>query len=275
MRIVFSAIKKNEQLDWVIEQGGRSFLFSFEDKKVINQIKYLSEKYAHLPLFLLSDSGAFSAWNSKKKINIDEYCEFIGKVKTIVPKNFEVHYFNLDVIPHIKGTKPTKEQLDTAPKKGIENWHYIKSKGHSTVNTYHHGEPIEILRRIIKECNDNNLVGVSPANDFSVEQRNQFLKETFAEIKDTVRTHCLGLTAKESMETFPVFSADSSSWLNMGKYMEGFNYKQLIKMPHLNRAPETIFWYEEKGMAKPSFKYFLHLEKYITELWNLKGVKWK
>lgn len=274
MRIVFSAVKKEEQLKWLLDEGARSFLFSFEDKKVIKQVEFLSQ-FKDEKLLIFIDSGAFSIFNRGAKIDLNEYVHFIDRVKKIAYSGHEMYFFNMDVIPHIKGTKPTKQQIDTAAKKGIENWNFIKSKGHSTIHTFHQFEGIDILRQIIKECNDFNLVGISPANDQSLNSRNEWLKTVFAEIKDSVRTHCLGLTAKDSVEIFPCFSADSSSWINQSRYMEGFDYKKLIKMPHTDRTPETLFWYDYEGKAKQSLKYYLHLEKYITELWKLKGVNWQ
>lgn len=265
MRIVFSAVKKEEQLKWLLDEGARSFLFSFEDKKVIKQVEFLSQ-FKDLPIFIYIDSGAFSIFNRGAKIDLNEYVDFIGKVKKVAHPSHEMYFFNMDVIPHKKGTKPSKQQIDTAANKGIENWHFIKDKGHSTIHTFHQFESLDILRRIIKECNDFNLIGISPANDQSLPSRNEWLKMVFGEVKDTVRTHCLGLTAKDSIEAFPCFSADSSSWINQARYMEGFDYKNLIKMPHTYRTPETIFWYDYENKAKPALKYYIHLEKYITEL---------
>lgn len=273
MRIVFSAIKKKEQLDWVINEGARSFLFSFEDKKVINQFKHLAENYSHLPLFIFLDSGAFSTFNRGLKVDIDEYAEYIGKIKQIIPANFEFYAFNLDVIPHKKGTKPTLSQLNDAAKKGIENWYHIKSKGHSTIHTYHMYEDISIFKTILKECNDYELVGISPANDASLNARNEWLKTVFAEVKNKTRTHCLGLTAKESLEEFPCYSADSSTHLNTARFGELFIYDKLEKWPKKDMNKENIFYYDFEGKGKTAFKYFLHLEKYITELWEGKGIK--
>jgi hypothetical protein len=78
MRIIFSAVKKNELLDWLVAHGATSYLFSYEDKKVINQVENLST-YTHKKFLILIDSGAFSAWNRGLKIDIDHYVEFIDK----------------------------------------------------------------------------------------------------------------------------------------------------------------------------------------------------
>lgn len=272
MKIFFSAVKKNHELQFLVENGAKNFLFSFEDPKVIKNIEFLND-FANPEITIIVDSGAFSAFNRGAKIDIDKYCEFIGKVKELA-KN-KVYFFNLDVIPHIKGTTPTKQQLETAASKGIENWKYIRNKGHATIHTYHQFEGKEILDRILNECNELNYIGISPANDQSLQSRNKWLSETFFLLRNTVRTHCLGLTAKESLEIFPVYSADSSSHLNVSRFGELFDYKRLIKEPKKDMNRHNIFYYDEKCTHEYSFKYYINLEKYVSSLWSKKGVTWE
>lgn len=272
MKIIFSAVKKNELLDFLLENGARSYLFSYEDKKVIKQIQYLNE-FKKEKLLILIDSGAFSAWNRGLKIDINHYCDFISKVKALNSPH-EIYFINLDVIPHVKGTKPTPEQIEVACKKGIENWHYIKSKGHSTIHTFHQFDGWDYLKQIIAECNDHNYIGISPANDQSLKSRDKWLAEVFSIVKDTVRTHCLGLTAKDSLEKFPVFSADSSSWINVGRFGELFDWLTLEKIPKKDLTKYNLLWYAPEGDFNEAFKYYINLEKHATKLWAQKGVKW-
>jgi len=272
MRIIFSAVKKNELLDWLVAHGATSYLFSYEDKKVINQVEHLAT-YTHKKFLILIDSGAFSAWNRGLKIDIDHYVEFIDKVKKINTIH-DIYFINLDVIPHIKGTKPTKTQIITACEKGIENYHYIKSKGHSTIHTFHQFEDLKYLDLITKECNDLNYIGISPANDQSVESRNKWLGEVFNQVKDTVRTHVLGLTAKDSLEKFPCYSADSSSWINVGRFGELFDYHELEKIPKKNLTRNNLLYYDPTTDFHEALQYYINLEKYITELWRSRGIEW-
>ena len=272
MRIIFSAVKKNELLDWLVAHGATSYLFSYEDKKVINQVEHLAT-YTHKKFLILIDSGAFSAWNRGLKIDIDHYVKFIDKVKKINTIH-EIYFINLDVIPHIKGTKPTSTQIITACEKGIENYHYIKSKGHSTIHTFHQFEDLKYLDLITKECNDLNYIGISPANDQSVESRNKWLGEVFNQVKDTVRTHVLGLTAKDSLEKFPCYSADSSSWINVGRFGELFDYHELEKIPKKNLTRNNLLYYDPTTDFHEALQYYINLEKYITELWRSRGIEW-
>jgi hypothetical protein len=272
MKIIFSAVKKNEILDWLVTNGAKSFLFSYEDKKVFHQVEHLAT-YKEEKFLILIDSGAFSAWNRGLKIDIDHYVEFIEKVKKIQTIH-NVYFINLDVIPHTKGTVPTKKQIEDACLKGIENYHYIKSKGHSTIHTFHQFEDFKYLERIIKECNDYNYIGISPANDQSVESRNEWLKKVFNLVKNDVRTHVLGLTAKESLEKFPCYSADSSSWINVGRFGELFDFNELEKIPKKNLDRNNLLYLDPHCDYQDAFKYYINLEKYITQLWKLRRIEW-
>lgn len=274
MKIYISAVKKNERIDVLYELGVRNFLFSYEDKKVINQIQYMADSLEQ-PCTILVDSGAFSAWNRGLVIDIDHYIEFIETVKGMATHH-TIYFIGLDVIPHEKGKgRPTLERVRASAMKGIENWHYIKSKGHATIQTYHQFEDTDILDIILKECNELNYIGISPANDQSVKSRNRWLEDVFYHIRDTTRTHVLGLTAHASMEKFPAYSADSSSWLNAVKFGELFNDRDISKpgrTQHLER--NNIFYHDPKMEFFNSILYYMRLERYITKLWAQRGIKW-
>lgn len=272
MRIVFSAVKQNKLLDQLIRLGSRSFLFSYEDKKVIDQVKYLDTFKEHKFLILI-DSGAFSAWNRGLVIDIDEYVEFMQKV-TSIKTHHELYFINLDVIPHTKGTTPTKQQIETACLKGIENYHYIKQKGFSTIHTFHQFESMDVLKQIMSECNGNDYIGISPANDQSLESRMEWLRQVYSIVRDKTRTHVLGLTAIDALEMIPCFSADSSSWINIKRFGELFDFDTLEKIPKKNLDKNNIIYYDFEQTCEDTFKYYINLERYITKLWDKKGVLW-
>lgn len=272
MRIVFSAVKQNALLDQLYRLGSRSFLFSYEDKKVIEQVKHLNS-YKDDKFLILIDSGAFSAWNRGLEIDIDEYVEFMEKVKEI-GTHHELYFINLDVIPHKKGTTPTPEQIEAACQKGIENYNYIKSKGFSTIHTFHQFDDFKYLHQIMEQCNDNDYIGISPANDQSLESRIKWLKQVYSIVKDKTRTHMLGLTAIDALEQIPVYSADSSSWINIKRFGELFDFNRMEKIPKKSMDKNNIIYYDFEQTCEDTFKYYINLEKYITNLWNKKGIKW-
>lgn len=79
---------------------------------------------------VLIDSGAFSAANSNKNINIDDYCKFIKDTGV-------TNYAGLDVIGDAKAT--------------LENTEYmIQKHGLNPIPTFHLGSKIEDLDRLLK-----------------------------------------------------------------------------------------------------------------------------
>jgi hypothetical protein len=187
-----------------------------------------------------------------------------------------IYFIGLDVIPHEKGKgKPTKARVEDAAKQGIANWHYIRDHGHSTIQTYHQFESFRILDTILSDCNDLDYIGVSPANDQSIKSRNSWLEDVFYYLRARTRTHVLGLTAIDSMEKFPAYSADSSSWLNAVRFGELFNDRDLTKPGrtiHLER--NNIYYHDPKMEHYNSVMYYVRLERYVTKLWARRGIVW-
>lgn len=272
MRIVFSAVKKNDLLDKLYHLGSRSFLFSYEDKKVINQINYLNT-FKNDKFLILIDSGAFSAWNRGLEIDIDEYIDFMKQVE-LLNTHHELYFINLDVIPHKKGTTPTPQQIESACLQGIENYKYIKSKGFDTIHTFHQFDDFKYLHHILEQCNGNNYIGISPANDQSLKSRINWLKQVYSIVRNKTRTHMLGLTAIDCLEQIPVYSADSSSWINIKRFGELFNFDELQKIPKRDMDANNIIYYDFEQTCEDTFKYYIRLEQYVTKLWTKKGVIW-
>ena len=277
MRIFFSAVKHREIFDYIYAQGGRSFLFSYEDPKgATEMVLYAGRKKEELTILI--DSGAFTAWNSGLKVSIDSYRLFREGLNFnlgLEGITHKVHYINLDVIPHKKGTTPTKQQTLDACKKGVENYYWLFDRGMHTLHTFHQFDPWEYLEIILEHCNTDNYICISPANDQSLEARLEFMRLCYRIIPEGVRVHVLGLTARESLETYPVYSADSSTWLNPSKYGELFDYHRLLKInKEQGLTRHNARYLDHTGHNKYAIKYFVNLEKHATNLWKLRGLNW-
>jgi hypothetical protein len=63
-------------------------------------------------------------------------------------------------------------------------------------------------------------IGISPANDKTVREKQVFIEECFNIIKRSsnpdVKTHAFGMTSLDLLERYPFTSADSTSWLLNG-----------------------------------------------------------
>lgn len=273
MRIFFSSVPNKEAYEVLINEGCHSFLLSFESTtKCLKGINYL-ETVKDKPIVVIIDSGAFSTWNKGLHVSKTDYFYFM---KRVTESGFphKIYFMNLDVIPHQKGTTPTKDQLKMACEKGIENYHWFKDRGVKTVHTFHQFEDLHYLEIILKECNDMDLVGVSPANDCSSDQRISFLKETFAELKQRTRAHILGFTAKEALQIIPCYSTDSTTWLNPDRYGETFNYRTMDKIAKQALTANDLLYYKQNGGVINAIRYFAKLEKYTTKLWTERGIAW-
>jgi len=161
-------------------------------------------------VFML-DSGAFSAWNNGKVIDIDHYCAFIK-----AHAEFIDHYVALDVIPGAFGVTPSPEEVEVSAQKSWDNLLYMQAEGLDPVPVFHMGEQFKWLRRMIDHgC---KYIGISPANDRTTAAKKVWLDRVFDEITDkegwpVVKTHAFGVTAIDLLIRYPWYSADSTTWI--------------------------------------------------------------
>ena len=275
MKIYFSAVKNAEQIKYLLSLGADSFLFTYDTPKVsFENICYLEKYILDRTLNILVDSGAFSAWNAGTETSLRDYTGFIKSVK-MKNKKHNVIFVNLDVIPHKKGTTATIEQINKAAEKGIRNCAQLMEAGIQTMHIFHQFEDFRILDRILKEYNPHNYIGISPANDVSIPARNEWLRKVYYKLQSKTKTHLFGLTAKDSLMTFPAYSADSSSWLNVSKYGELFDFKHLVKINKTQCSRYNALYYDEELTFYNAYKYYIRLQNYLTKLWIHRKITWK
>lgn len=136
------------------------------------------------------DSGAFSAYNSGKEINIDDYCKFILESGCN-------YYAGLDVLYNEKKTEENQKYME-------------ETYGLTPIPTFHKGESIEYLHRLLDKYDHIALGGLV----FSGNMKN-YLDAIWREIlnhKPTLKVHGFGLTGQEHIANYPWYSVDSSSF---------------------------------------------------------------
>jgi len=165
------------------------------------------------PIFL--DSGAFSAHTKGAEIDVDEYIQYVNE-----RDEFITVFAQLDTIPGEFGKPKTKEQLEEAPELTWQNYLYMYDKVKSPdklMPIFHQGEDFKHLWRMLEHKPRIEYIGISPANDVSTPRKATWLSEVFDIIKQSsnpkVKTHAYGMTSLRLLETFPLYSADSTSWL--------------------------------------------------------------
>lgn len=169
-----------------------------------NKIEVIQKSIkSHHDVFI--DSGAFSAANSGKEIDIEDFCKFIKECGAI-------HYASLDVIGDSKAT--------------LENYDYMVQKhGLKPILTFHMGSTLEELEIVLKaDCNYIALGGLVFSSGIM-----SHCDEVWSMIlnkKPNLKVHGFGLTNIELMKRYPWYSVDSSSFKSCKRFgRQGIIYK--------------------------------------------------
>ena len=168
------------------------------------------EKDSGIDKYLMIDSGAFTAWNSGTPVSLDRYIDYVKDFKKKYSHYFkEIYVVNLDVIPGKQGKKPTQEQVEESAAQGLANFRVMARRGIQSIHIYHQGEDLKWLDTMTKEC---EYIGISPCNDYSVEQKMKWLDDAFHYCPKDIRTHGFAVTSPTLLKRYPWTSVDSTSW---------------------------------------------------------------
>lgn len=172
--------------------------------------------------YLFIDSGAYSAHTRNAELDVDAYIEYLNSLDD------ELHIFaQVDKIPGVFRQPKTKEQLAEAPELSWKNYLYMRPKlksPHKLLPIFHQGEDYKWLHNMLEWTDENGkhipYIGISPANDQPVKEKEKFIAKCFRIIKassnPTVQTHAFGMTSLHILERYPFTSADSTSWIMNG-----------------------------------------------------------
>jgi hypothetical protein len=150
------------------------------------------------------DSGAYSAYNNKTVIDIQEYIDFIKENID----DIEV-YANLDEIGSAEGTWKNQEEMER--------------QGLKPIPVYHLGEPTSFLDRAMKY--EYFAVGGIASKLTSYGALSNYLDSVFAKVctKKTDyfpynKVHGFGIATPQLLVRYPWYSADTTSWVQYGRY---------------------------------------------------------
>jgi hypothetical protein len=95
----------------------------------------------------------------------------------------------------------------------------LKPVGIEPIHTYHFGEPVAILKKLMNECEYFALGGFATTKS---EDKDAWLDSIMPLLVDkgrpTHKLHGFGTTSVEIMDRYPFHSVDSSSWLEIGRF---------------------------------------------------------
>lgn len=205
-----------QQVPWVFNKNdncGKLYTFAEGPNKLK---KYLAEETGKIFI----DSGAYSVHHSGKEINIDEYIDFINEMDKV--DLFAV----LDKIPY-----PTinAETVRDSAETTWNNYVYMLSKvkreyWDKIVPCYHFGEDVKRIHQIINGINGYKPKYMAFGGRAGVTKENlhKALDTFFNEIEKSsnpnIKVHGFGITQFETLEIYPFYSGDSTTWLQTGKF---------------------------------------------------------
>lgn len=186
---------------------------------ITNWIEARKEGAATGHLFI--DSGAYSAHTRDAELDVDEYINYVNSIDE------HVHIFaQVDKIPGVFAHPKTREQLLEAPEISWKNYLYMRDKVKSPdklLPIFHQGEEWKWLENMLETTFDGKhipYIGISPANDKPVKEKEVFIERCFKIIAQSsnpdVKTHAFGMTSLNVLERYPFTSADSTSWIMNG-----------------------------------------------------------
>jgi len=188
-----------------------------------NWIKMSENKQGNIIL----DSGAFSAWNKNKFVDLDLYINYIKEAQDIaLDNNKRLYIVNLDVIPgqagktkalnkitgSIESLAANKALINAAAKQGYQNLKTLIKNDIHPIHVFHQGEDFKWLDRMVDIV---DYIGVSPANDMPNASKASWINAVFEYLYKKnikVKTHGFAVMVPELLKSLPWTSCDAISW---------------------------------------------------------------
>lgn len=198
-------------------------------------------------IYLMLDSGAYSAWNKGSRIDLTSYIKFAKENQDA----FDV-IVNLDVIPGKPGQRYMDEDRERAAQQGWQNYMAMLESGippEKLMHVFHQGEDTIWLSKLLATF--PNFVGISPDNAVSTPVRQSWLDGLMPFLCDhegcpRFKFHGFGVTSVHLIVRYPWWSVDSTSWMAYGKYgmillpklhNGGIYYDQMIRLFVSSKSP--------------------------------------
>lgn len=214
--IYFAGSYQRQIDEEIMKRGGNRLFSQLNDRPGLK--RWLPFKKGGAPNKLFVDSGAFSAHTRDSEVDVDAYIDFVNENQGM----FEV-IAQVDTIPGKFRQPKTRQQIADAPESSWQNYLYMRERVkdvHCLTPIFHQGEDFKHLKRMLETTFDGEhiqYIGISPANDVQTKDKKKWFEQVYQIIRDSsnpnVKTHAYGMTSFEVLEQYPIYSADSTSWL--------------------------------------------------------------
>lgn len=220
---------------------------------------------------VIVDSGAFTAWNLGRHIELDGYLEWALSVVGRAPSML---FVNLDVIPGTPGERVAPAAAAAAAEASERNADTIRAAGLPLMEVWHRGEPLDhldvlIARRAGMPVGIGGLVG--SRTDVVVATCDR----VFHHVLDRYSLgalpplHGLGVGAFVTMRRYPWWSVDSTTWKVPSRYGKRINLRGTQEDGPA--AEDRRYVRIEMGRILRRWRY---LERELTRTWEARGVRY-
>lgn len=205
---------------------------------------------------LIVDSGAFTAWNTGKKIELDDYCRFLDKIEFLRPFNA----VQLDVFGN--------------PDETFKNLIKMKSRGYEVMPVFTRGDSLERLEEMY-EFTDYIMFG-----GIVIGGSNKNYVKWFLNKNKNRKAHWLGFVNIPFIKMYKPESVDSSSWTgaarfgNMGLYYGNGLIKTLSKKDFAKKPSIDVLKNARKIGIEMDQLSKLGFEETWTKPWYFDGKDW-
>jgi len=284
-RIVFAVSPSKQHFRVLRDCDVEHILVSYAFVKKVDEL--FAKMDGYVPKTLILDSGAFSVWSNGGYVDLFAYKLFAQRLRDALPSSVELNVVNLDVLPGKFGQMPTEQEREESAIHGWENLQEFQKEGFKVIHVYHQHEHLKWLDKMRSEL---DYIGISPANDVSMKQKLQFMDSCYVKIKASIKTHGFAVTSPDQLYRYPLFSADSSSWIAGARYgtIPLFYDDLSIKWLHFKSKREVLKHWEYikalgieklasddwRDRTKLAIKSYQKLQEIATMLWKKRGVDW-
>lgn len=180
------------QIEWS-DAPGLLVSYAYLDPFIKNQHRYRYRDW-------VMDSGAFTAHNSGKPVDLSAYIDKCLELLSKDPTLTEV--FALDVIPK------TPKDAAKAAEQGLANCEEMWRQGVPAIPCFHQGDPEEVLFAMAKQYPKIALGGVALIRG---DQKRMWLSQCFARVWPK-KIHGFGMAGEEIVYALPFHSVDATNW---------------------------------------------------------------
>ena len=251
-----------------------NILNSFAYKKAIDTLTYKPTEFT-------LDSGAFTAWNVGKEVDIEQYKAWSQQMSIEYPN---VRCVNLDVIPGEVGRTSTAAERIAGMKISLDNADNLRDAGLNVMEVFHQDEPFDYLDLLISRLpSRESVLCISPRNDVSNKAKLIWHKQVLKHLVDTVgkenlpRMHGLAVTAKSLILEFPYFSADSSSYAAPVRFgrVSDYDGKMITIEEFLGHNHRNDKYSGVSIVIRRMIDEYIRLEQQTTSIWASRGIVWE